>query len=142
MAEIGLSVRSGKAARDTSRPVRPTHQGSVPGGPGPAAAVTLTVPVELIEAIAERAAAIVLPRLSKETCAGPYLVGWAAAAAYVGVAVSTLKHSSDVPRRKIGGCVLFRRDELDGWVDCRFEGATRFHHGSIAIEHRFSRRVF
>ena len=60
------------------------------------------------------------------TTASPYLSGWRAAADYVGVSRSCLAHDPTVPRRKIGGAVVFRRDELDAWLDARFEGSRRF----------------
>ena len=66
----------------------------------------------------------------------PYLHGWRAAADYLGVGASTLKHSPDVPRRKRDGVVLFRRDELDAWVDDHYEGASRYRNGSRTVPYR------
>ncbi len=103
--------------------------------------VELEFPADLVEEIAAHAAEIVLAELSEPLASSPYLVGWGAAATYLAMPVSTLKHSSDVPRRKVGGSVLFRKDELDEWVNAGFEGARRFHHGSIAARSRTGKGI-
>jgi hypothetical protein len=56
--------------------------------------------------------------------------------AYLGLEPSTLKHAPGGPRRKVGGAVLFRRDELDVWADAHFEGSLRFHTGSTRPQRR------
>ena len=73
--------------------------------------------------------------------ASPWLSGWAAAAGCLGLAPSTLKHAPGVPRRKVGGAVLFHRDELDAWADAHFEGARRFQNGSTTPRDGMGRRV-
>jgi hypothetical protein len=93
------------------------------------------VEIELpLEQVARRAAELVLAELGERSeLASPWLQGWAAAAAWLGVAESTLKHRGDVPRRRIGGSVVFHVDELAAWLAAGFEGDRRwFHVGSTS----------
>jgi excisionase family DNA binding protein len=83
----------------------------------------LSVPDELFEAIAERAAALVLARLDAEP--EPWL-GVDEAARYLACTPSriyALKSANRIPHRKDGSRLLFRRSELDAWLD--EGGATR-----------------
>lgn len=127
---------------NTSRPLANTDAQAVRGG-APGCRLELAIPPELLEHLvagaAARAADLLSDRLDRD--ASPYVVGWASAAAYLGMATSTLKHLSDVPRRKVGGSVIFRRDELDAWADAHFEGSPRFHHGSRASRTRMERAI-
>jgi hypothetical protein len=104
------------------------------------------LPDEVVAEIAERAAALVLDELhaKSEEPVSPYLKVWASAASYLGMSPSTLKHLPGVPRRRIGGSVVFRRDELDAFADAYFEGLSRFRRGSISVpsEHRANGRGF
>lgn len=95
------------------------------------------LPAEVLDEIVER----VLAELPEPTIGSPYLAGWQAAADYLAMPASTLKHAHGVPRRKVGGSVLFRRDELDAWADAHFEGATRFQHGSRESGGRTGRAI-
>lgn len=101
----------------------------------------VALPAYLLDVIAERAACLVREPLPVAEPASPYLHGWRAAAGYLGVSESTLKHSQNVPRRKLGGVVVFRRDELDAWLDDHYEGARRYRrNGSTTVPYRPSGR--
>ena len=97
--------------------------------------VGVMLPPEAIEDIAGRAAEIVLAELRDSARHGsPWLSGWAAAADYLRLGVSTLKHDPNVPRHRVGGSVLFRTDELDAYAAAGFEGRTRFRAGSTGAK--------
>ncbi|HXY80745.1 MAG TPA: hypothetical protein VEH55_05195 [Gaiellaceae bacterium] len=101
----------------------------------------MTFPPELVEVIAQRAAQLVRESMTTvREQASPYLTGWAAAAEYTGLSESTLKHTPSVPRRKVGGAVVFRRGELDAWLDADYEGSRRYMHGSRTVPSRASGR--
>ena len=82
------------------------------------ASVQVTVPPELVEVIAARAAAIVVAELGG---AGrePW-IGVVEAAAHLACGKSrvyALVSAGRIPHRKDGSRVLFRRSELDAWLD-------------------------
>lgn len=79
----------------------------------------VTLPPDVLEAIAERAAEIVLERL--DAPASPWLT-LADAAAYLGWSRQRLYKRRDVPRYKHGGRVMYRRDELDAFLEGHAEG--------------------
>lgn len=70
----------------------------------------LELPAELMEAIAHRAAQLVLERLSDER--SPWLTR-RQAAAYIGLPVSRLEKDRAIPCHRDRGRVLYHRDELD-----------------------------
>ena len=86
--------------------------------------VELTVPPELVEAVAERAAQIVLAKLGGATVS-PWMTR-AEAAEYLSVPVSRLEKRRDVPHVKDGARVLYHRDELDAWLLTQREGDWTF----------------
>jgi hypothetical protein len=73
----------------------------------------VTLPPDVLEAIAERAAEIVLERLDASS---PWLT-LAEAAAYLGWSRQRLYKRRDVPRYKHGARVMYRRDELDAFLE-------------------------
>jgi excisionase family DNA binding protein len=88
--------------------------------------LTLTIPDELLAAVADRVAALALkpPELTAES-ASPWLDS-DAAAAYIGVPryqLYKLTATNEIPaHRKRGGQGLrFRRDELDAWIEAEYE---------------------
>ena len=78
---------------------------------------TFTLPPEVVEAIAQRAAAILEDRV--EDRASPWLT-LPAAADYLGWprdAIYKLTSSGAIPHRKVGNRLAFHRGELDEWLD-------------------------
>ena len=75
----------------------------------------VTLPPDVLEAIAERAAEIVLARLNASG-PSPWLT-LAEAAAYLGWSRQRLYKRRDVPRYKHGARVMYRRDELDAFLE-------------------------
>ena len=75
--------------------------------------LTLSLPEAAVEAIAERAAEIVLAKLGNRD--SPWLTR-RQAANYLGVPVSRLEKDKRVPCRRWEGRVLYHRDELDEFV--------------------------
>jgi hypothetical protein len=75
--------------------------------------LALTLPPEALEAIAERAAAIVVARVDANT--SPWLTR-AEAAKYLRVPLSRLEKDRTVPSHKWGGRRLYLRPELDDFV--------------------------
>lgn len=87
-------------------------------------AVTFTFPPEVIEAIAERTAELVLERLGKNTDAAPtekYL-DVAGALAYLSwgergrAKLYSLTSRGAIPHGKHGGRLFFEREALDDWL--------------------------
>jgi excisionase family DNA binding protein len=84
--------------------------------------VELPIPHELIDAIAERVAEIVLERLA-DAPRGSMLGRWmrsAEAAEYLGWSRSALYDRVSrkaMPHYKVDGILLFKRDELDAWLE-------------------------
>jgi excisionase family DNA binding protein len=79
--------------------------------------VSLTLPPELIELVAQRAAEILAER--SESAASPWL-SLEGAAEYLGwpkQRLYKLTASNAIPHRKHGNRVLFHRAELDQWLD-------------------------
>jgi excisionase family DNA binding protein len=82
----------------------------------------LPVPQQLIDAIAERVADIILDRLADGTL-GPSAGRWmrsAEAADYLGLSRSALYDRVSrkaLPHYKVDGILLFKRDELDAWFE-------------------------
>ena len=70
----------------------------------------LTLPPEVLEAIARRAAAIVLARSADRS--SPWL-SRQEAAAYLGLPVSRLEKDRDIPCHRDRGRILYHRAELD-----------------------------
>ena len=79
----------------------------------------VTLPPDVLEAIAERAAQIVLERLNG-SAVSPWLT-LADAAAYLGWSRQRLYKRRDVPRYKHGGRVMYRRDALDAFLESHAE---------------------
>ena len=79
--------------------------------------LALAVPLELVEAIAERAAEMLAERR------GPELEAWIGveeAAEHLACPKSRvygLSSAGRIPHRKDGSRLLFRRSELDEWID-------------------------
>ena len=81
------------------------------------AGLALAVPPEFVEAVAQRAAALVADRLQQRTA--PYL-DVAGAAAYLACPRSriySLVSAGRIPVRRDGSRLLFRAAELDDWLD-------------------------
>jgi hypothetical protein len=76
--------------------------------------VTLTLPPELIEAIAQRAAELVLERLGPEPTS-PWM-DRRRAAAYLGYPVSRLEKDKRIPVRRDGRRVIYNRADLDRFM--------------------------
>lgn len=86
--------------------------------------LSLTVPPELLEQIAERAAEIVAGR------AVPAASPWMSvdqAADYVGIpkqSLYKLTAAKAIPHAKPGNRLLFNREDLDAWVEQHREGSS------------------
>jgi excisionase family DNA binding protein len=77
--------------------------------------LALTLPPEALEAIAQRAAEIVLEQLATENGRNDWLSS-AEAAAYLGISVGHLHNlRGEVPSHKVGGRRRYRRSELDDY---------------------------
>jgi excisionase family DNA binding protein len=81
--------------------------------------VTFRVPAEWIEAVAQRAAELVLVEVRQVALGGtPWLAGAQAAADYLGVPRNRIyKHRADIPHHRQGARLMFRRDDLDAWLE-------------------------
>ncbi len=79
----------------------------------------LTLPAEAIEAIAERAAELVLTELRRsDATTSPWLAGAQAAADHLGVSRARIyKQLAAIPHHRHGARLMFRRDELDQWLE-------------------------
>ncbi len=85
--------------------------------------LSLRLPDEVIEAIAERVAEILRERQDGNN-RSPYLSGASAAAEYLGWPTERVyKHLVSLPHFRHGRRLMFRRDELDAWVEARREVA-------------------
>jgi excisionase family DNA binding protein len=93
--------------------------------------VTIEIPAEVIEAIAQRAAELVLEQLATlSQSSGPrWLYGARAAADYLGLPlgkVQKLTAGGAIPHhRPEGQRVMYRTDELDAWLAESYEGPPR-----------------
>jgi hypothetical protein len=74
--------------------------------------VEFTLPPETLEAIARRAADLVLARTADRSSPSPWL-SRREAAAYLGLPVSRLEKDRDIPCHRDRGRVLYHRAELD-----------------------------
>jgi hypothetical protein len=74
----------------------------------------LALPAETLEAIARRAAELVLAQATAQTSdnSSPWLTR-RQAAAYLGLPVSRLEKDRDIPSHRDRGRILYHRDELD-----------------------------
>jgi excisionase family DNA binding protein len=72
--------------------------------------LALNLPQEAVEAIAARAADLVVERLERES--SPWLTR-AQAATYLGLPLSRLEKDRRIPCHRDGRRVLYHRDELD-----------------------------
>ena len=90
------------------------------GGQG----ITWSLPVELIDAIADRVATIVTAEINSTTTATPYMTV-VEAAEYLRWSkerIYKLTAARAIPHHKHEGRLLFRRDALDDWLDEYREG--------------------
>jgi excisionase family DNA binding protein len=82
--------------------------------------LTITLPAEVVEAIAQRAAAIVLAQHDNVEANGtPWLSGARAAADYLGWPRERIYKrvaAGELPHYREGDRLMFRRDELDRWL--------------------------
>jgi excisionase family DNA binding protein len=88
--------------------------------------VALAVPDELLQALAERTAALVAERLAPVPQAESPWLDFEGAMAYLGFSrdrLYKLTAARAIPFRKKrdGQGLLFRRDELDRWVEAEYE---------------------
>jgi excisionase family DNA binding protein len=87
--------------------------------------ISLTVPPELLDAIAERVAALLRPTLQDQPAPLSPWLDVDGACAYTGLgkdALYKLTAARAIPcRKKANGQGLrFRRDELDAWMEARY----------------------
>ncbi len=88
--------------------------------------LSLSIPDELLTAVAERVAALALKRTeSADKSASPWLDA-EAAAAYIGIPGGqlyklTAANAIPVHRRRRGQGLRFRREELDAWIEAEYE---------------------
>lgn len=87
--------------------------------------LSLVVPEELVEALAERVTALLLDHAAAAPAPSPWL-DVEAAAAYLGLSrdqLYKLTAARAIPfRKKRGGQrLLFHRDELDAWIKSAYE---------------------
>lgn len=86
--------------------------------------LTIPLPPELVEQIAQRAAEIVLDRIGAQNGSSPWLTA-SEAAEYLRWPVKriyNLSAAGAIPHRKQEGRVLFHRVELDTWLNRYSEG--------------------
>ncbi|HEX5527224.1 MAG TPA: excisionase family DNA-binding protein [Solirubrobacterales bacterium] len=80
--------------------------------------LALELPADVLDAVAERAAEIVLERLGEPTPSSPWL-DVAGAAEYIAAPVSriyALVSANRIPHHRDGSRLLFHRDELDDHI--------------------------
>lgn len=109
--EVGgrLLYEKGRCHEDHAAPRRE----GLNEGPHPSATVSLTVPRDVVEAIAEKAAELV--HAARTAGASPWLTR-AEAADYLRVPISRLEKKRTVPHHHWEGRVFYHRDELDAFV--------------------------
>lgn len=92
---------------------------SPPSSEDTSANLALAIPVELIELIAQRAAAIVVEQLELDAQAEPWInVEGAAEHLACGTSrVYSLVSVRRIPHKRDGSRLLFRRSQLDEWLD-------------------------
>jgi excisionase family DNA binding protein len=76
--------------------------------------LALSLPAEIVDAIAARAAELVLEQLGR-TNGSPWMTR-PQAAEYLGLPLSRLEKDRAIPCHREGRRVLYRRDELDAYV--------------------------
>ena len=91
--------------------------------------ITLSLPPKLLDALAERVAALLRPARDEPEPRSPWL-DLAAACAYTGLskdAIYKLTAARAIPfRKKAGGQTLrFHRDELDAWIELQYPRVDR-----------------
>jgi hypothetical protein len=74
--------------------------------------LALTLPADVVEAIAERAAELVIERIGN----GSPWMDRAGAARYLSLPVSRLEKDRSIPCHREGRRVLYHRDELDAYL--------------------------
>jgi excisionase family DNA binding protein len=81
--------------------------------------ISLLLPAEALEAIAERAAALVLAELRpSDATRSPWLAGAQAAADYLSIPRTRVyKRLAEIPHYRHGARLMFRRDDLDAWLE-------------------------
>jgi hypothetical protein len=94
--------------------------------------LSLPVPAEVVEAIAQRAAELVLRRYAEPNSISErrWLYGARAAAEYLDWPVGRVQKltaANSIPYHRLDGeqRVSYRTDELDGWLDGFYEGPPR-----------------
>ena len=100
--------------------------------------LTLTIPDELLAAIAERLAALRPPRPDTEQRRSPWLDA-VEAAAYLGISRSqlyklTAANALPVRKRRHGQGLRFGRDDLDAWVETEYESTGSFRAGRATVD--------
>ena len=88
--------------------------------------LSLSVPDELLTALAERVAAIALKRDESPTAAASPWLDADAAATYIGLSRGqlyklTAANAIPVRKRRRGQGLRFRREELDAWIEAEYE---------------------
>jgi excisionase family DNA binding protein len=77
---------------------------------------SIPIPEAVLDALAERVAAIVIGRIGGTLRANQWM-RTAAAAEYLGLTRSALySRRSDIPHYKVDRLLLFKREELDAWI--------------------------
>ncbi len=102
-----------RPSRMNSVPPRPTE------APGPgSSSLALPVTEEFVQAVAVRAAELVLERLEVHSAtASPWLT-LEEAAEYVRMSKDTIyKRTAEIPHTKQAGRIRFRRRDLDAWLE-------------------------
>jgi excisionase family DNA binding protein len=91
--------------------------------------LTLHLPPEVFEQIAERAAELVLEqqRQAASSNGSPWLYGAQAAADYLSMPVGRVQKltaAKRIPHHRLDGeqRVSYRKDEIDAWLDDAYEG--------------------
>jgi excisionase family DNA binding protein len=98
-----------------------------------ASGLVLPFPPELLEAVAERAAELVVEKLAASSGGSPYLDGAEQAARYLGWPlgrVQKLTAARIIPHHPVGRRVTYRKNELDAWLADLYEGPLRLRKAS------------
>lgn len=98
-------------AAKPARPVDPLGSGEQSNG------LALTVPAAMLDAIAERAAELLADRLAAETAPWLDVNGAADHLACAPSRIYALVSAKRIPHHRDGSRLLFRRAELDEWVE-------------------------
>jgi excisionase family DNA binding protein len=88
--------------------------------------LSLSIPDELLTALAERVASLALKRGESATEAASPWLDAGAAAAYIGIPRGqlyklTAANAIPVRKRRRGQGLRFRREELDAWIEAEYE---------------------